>query len=458
MNVLAICADTFRADHLGCYGNEWIETPNLDTLAEGAFLFEQAYAEGLPTLPARRIFFTGQRLFPRWKAIPHKGDPLSFQPAWHAIPEPEVTLAERLAEAGVTCGFITDVYHYFKPTGNFHRGFHSYEFIRGQEADRYVSGPKERLARASWATESPGEFALSSLPVGQRQYLLNTAQRQREEDYFAAQVMVRAARWLEDNRDNRPFFLWVDCFDPHEPWDPPPYDVDRYHIGDRDPHLIFAPSSSIDGFSPQEIEQTRALYAGEVTLVDRWIGHLFHRLADLGLTDDTAILFTSDHGTLLGEWGAVHKKPWGLVQPQTRLPLILRAPHTQTSAKRINEYVSAIDVAPTILSLLGRPVPEPIEGRNLLDIAGGKAKGYDAVVSAYGPYASVRTRTHNWIAPYRELIGTPWERDPQPPRLFHLDEDLCEREDVTQDERAIAESLQDRLDHLWRSQAQNTQP
>jgi hypothetical protein len=69
-------------------------------------------------------------------------------------------------------------------------------------------------------------------------------------------------------------------------------------------------------------------------------------------------------------------------------------------------------------------------------------------MSAYGPYASVRTGTHNWIAPYCELAGTPWERDPQPPRLFRLDEHLCEREDVTQDEPAIAQSLRERLDHI----------
>lgn len=130
MNVLAICADTFRADYLGCYGNDWINTPNLDALAENSIVFEQAYVEALPTLPARRVYFTGRKLFPRWQIKPHKGDHLGFQPAWHAIPEEEITIAETLSGSGIECGFITDVYHYFKPTGNFHRSFHSWEFIR----------------------------------------------------------------------------------------------------------------------------------------------------------------------------------------------------------------------------------------------------------------------------------------------------------------------------------------
>jgi arylsulfatase A-like enzyme len=450
MNVLAICTDTFRADYLGCYGNEWIETPNLDTLANDGFLFEQAYAEGLPTLPARRVYFTGRRLFPRWEIVPHKGDNLSFQPAWHAIPEEEVTIAELLSEVGITCGFITDVYHYFKPTGNFHRGFHSFEFIRGQEADRYRSGPAKRLAQAAWGTKSSGEFELSSLPAGQRQYLLNVSSRGREEDYFVAQVMLHAARWLEGNRDNLPFFLWVDCFDPHEPWDPPLYDADRYHPDDQDARLIFAPSTSVAQFSQQQVARVKALYAGEVTLVDRWIGYLLHRLEDLGLAEDTAVLFTSDHGTLLGELGAVHKKPWGLVQPETRLPLIVRLPNHRMTGNAVSEYVSSVDIAPTILSLLGQPVPEFVEGRSLVDVAEGKRKGYEFVVSAYGPYASIRTHTHSFVTPYRELTGTPWERDPQPPRLFRLDEDLCERDDVTADDSAIAESLQNQLDRITR--------
>jgi arylsulfatase A-like enzyme len=448
--MLAICVDTLRADYLGCYGNDWVATPNLDALAGRGIIFEQAYAEGLPTLPARRIYFTGRRLFPRWQVHPHKGDPLSFQPAWHAIPEDEETVAETLSGANVTCGFITDVYHYFKPTGNFHRGFQSFQFIRGQEGDRYVSGSATGLRQAAWAGESPGEFALSSLPVGQRQYLLNVSRRQREEDYFAAQVMLAAARWLEDNARNRPFFLWVDCFDPHEPWDPPVHDADRYYAEYHDPRLIFAPSTRAGQFDEREVARIRALYAGEVTLVDRWIGYLVGRLADLGLAEDTAILVTSDHGTLLGELGTVHKQPWGLVQPETRLPMLVCLPDGQMAGRRVGEYVSALDVAPTMLSLAGQPVPAWMEGHSLVEVAAGERAGRAYVVSAYGPYASLRTYTHNYVAPYRELAGTHWERHPQPPRLFGLDGDLCEGVEVSEGQQDVARRMQGRLDEMIR--------
>ena len=447
MNVIAICSDTFRADYLGCYGSDWVHTPHLDALAHDGIVFEQCYAEGLPTLPARRIFFTGRKLFPRWEVHPHKGDHLSFQPAWHAIPDDEPTLAEILADAGVTCGLVTDVYHYFKPTGNYHRGFSSWEFVRGQEADRWRSGPRDALTRAKWAGEASADFELSSLPPGQRQYLLNNADRPREEDYLAPRVMTAAARWLEDNAANKPFFLWADCFDPHEPWDPPRHDADRYTSAPHDPRLIFAPSTRADAFSEEQMKRIQALYAGEVTLVDRWIGHLLGRLDALGLANDTAVLFTSDHGTLLGEHGAVHKQPWGLVQPQTRLPLILRLPWDELAGVRISDYVSAIDIAPTILTLLGQK-PQEMDGRDLVPVALRKQKGYSLVVSAYGPYASLRTQRHNYIAPYRDLAGTRWAKHAQPPRLFALDKNGCEAEEVTDKQPDVAADLQARLEKM----------
>jgi arylsulfatase A-like enzyme len=454
MNVLAICADTFRADYLGCYDNVWIKTPNLDFLAENGIIFRQAYAEALPTLPARRIYLTGRKLFPRWQIIPHKGDHLSFQPAWHGIPEEEVTIAEILSEAGIECGFITDVYHYFKPTGNFHRSFHSWEFIRGQEGDAYRR--RSANALAPWATEGQKDLELSSLPTGQRQYLMNVSHRHQEEEYFAPKVMLAAAHWLEHNADNQPFFLWVDCFDPHEPWDPPDYYADAYYSEYHDPRLIFAPRARVEEFSEGEMERIKALYAGEVTMVDFWIGNLLRRLEGLNLAQNTAIIFTSDHGTLLGEMDTIHKQPWALIQPETRLPLILRLPDGHMSGMRIDEYVSSYDIAPTILSLLDQPVPEFMEGQDLVKVAKDNQSMRNSVVSAYGPYASIRTKTHNYIAPYRSLSNTRWERNMQPPRLFALDEKLCESQEVLEQQRDIAEQLQERINEMLEDYGEGT--
>ena len=125
MNLILICSDTFRADYLGCYGNEWIQTPYLDKLASQGVLFEDAYAEALPTLPARRVMLTGRRCFPF--ALYPQPDDLVRCPGWHPLFAEDVTLSEALREHGYTNAFVTDVYHMMKPGKNFHRGFHSWQ-------------------------------------------------------------------------------------------------------------------------------------------------------------------------------------------------------------------------------------------------------------------------------------------------------------------------------------------
>lgn len=127
MNVIVVMLDSLRADHLGCYGNDWIETPNIDKLAKESVLFENAYAEGLPTIPVRIALFTGQYTLP-------------FR-AWQPLSRYDLTAAEILREHGYTSALITDTYHLFKPNMNFHRGFNVFRWIRGQEADAYKSAP-----------------------------------------------------------------------------------------------------------------------------------------------------------------------------------------------------------------------------------------------------------------------------------------------------------------------------
>ena len=127
MNVIVVITDSLRADHLGCYGNPWIRTPNIDRFAADATLFEQAYSEGLPTGPTRHAFWTGRYTFPfmGWKP---------FEPS-------ERTLAEFLWDKGFTTALITDVYHLHKPGTNWGRGFDTVRFIRGQEYDPFVVDP-----------------------------------------------------------------------------------------------------------------------------------------------------------------------------------------------------------------------------------------------------------------------------------------------------------------------------
>ena len=101
MNVLFICSDTFRWDYLGCYGNDWIETPNLDALAREGVVFEDAFAEGLPTLPARRVMHTGRRIIPM-RTVPQPSDMVQL-PGWHPLFAEDVTLSDLRGDVTLVC-------------------------------------------------------------------------------------------------------------------------------------------------------------------------------------------------------------------------------------------------------------------------------------------------------------------------------------------------------------------
>lgn len=419
MNVVVICADTFRADNLACYGDVAVETPVLDQLAAEGIVFDDLYAEALPTIPARKVYFTGRPLFPLWRVQPFKDDPLSTQPGWNPLSANDVTLSEITTRHGVVSGIVTDVYHLFKPSQNLHRGWSSWQWIRGQEADRFRAGPRAVLTQAQQRIQlAEQDLSRSALPRGASQYVLNTAGRTEETDYFVAQVMREAANWLEihasGDTPESPFLLWVDCFDPHEPWDPPAAYADRYgpRTGDREP--IFASSAQWNAFTLAEQTRILALYHGEVSLVDHWIGHLLTTLYRLGRDRDTAVFFLADHGTILGEHGRVHKQPDMLIAAETHLPCLLRLPNRAHAGLRVSGFLQPFDITATVLDLLGIKGQDEVVGRSALELLDGRWTGRDFAYSAYREYVSLRDRRWNCI------VRREGDKIVEPPRLFDL--------------------------------------
>jgi hypothetical protein len=141
VNLILVILDSLRRDHVGCYGNDWIKTPALDALATESIRLTNAYPESLPTIQARQSIYTGNRLFPFRDHQSRKGDFVRW-PGWQPVRETEITMAEIMAHAGYRSGLVTDVYHQFKPSMNFHRGFQQFAFVRGQEGDAYASSAR----------------------------------------------------------------------------------------------------------------------------------------------------------------------------------------------------------------------------------------------------------------------------------------------------------------------------
>jgi len=420
MNILVLLADSFRPDHLGCYGNPWIQTPHLDALARESVLYRQATAEGPITLPARNACFTGRYTFP------YQG--------WGPIQNTYPRLAEVLRDAGYTTALIADTTPIFWPGMNFTRGFDYVEWVRGQWADPVTRSPDVPIDVRHCTKRLVSERHRQWLEA----YLRNISDRRGEEDHFVARVCAAAARWLEAHRQER-FFLWVDSFDPHEPWDPPP-PYDRLYYPDYQGPLIIEPEpGEIDYLTPEELRHIRAQYAGEVTLVDTHIGRLLEAVRRLGLLENTVILFLSDHGEPLGEHGIILKaRPWPY-EEIARIPLLIRHPQGLGAGLVADVLAQTPDIMPTVLGLVGVEVPNTVQGQDVwsaaLNAGGDGPLSREAAYVGYyqGPAA---VRTADW-----KLIQFHSARESQ---LFHLAEDPRERRNLIdlQPERAAALAAQ----------------
>ena len=444
MNLIVIIADTFRADNLTCHGNTLTKTPNLDRLAAEGVAFTNCYADGMPTIPARRVFFTGKSIIPMEK-----------RGGWTPIKPHNPTLSEVLQDAGYTTAFYTDTHPYFEPDMNFHRGhipyfpntFNSWQWIRGQQTDAWRSGPREKFDPRK---HMPEHLWNEEYHEKMLQYLMNTQDIVHEEDYFCARTMIEAGKWLERNRRNKPFMLWVDTFDPHEPWDAPKRFQEMYYDDYGYERYLFGYGVRREDVREEDYPVLRALYAAEVTFLDMWIGKLLDRVRDLGLMDDTVIAFSSDHGTQLGEKGYVQKGPPApLDSHDAQLPLLVRHPDGP-SGREVRQLVSAVDFMPTFLDMLALDERPSMDGRNFWELAQGEEDAiHERLFIQYGYYAAVRDMKWHYYQ-----ATTPEAQEGLSkglsPCLYDLEEDFEETRNVAADHpevvREMRAALEERLE------------
>ncbi len=231
------------------------------------------------------------------------------------------------------------------------------------------------------------------------------------EGYCAPKTFVEAAGWLERHHE-KPFFLYVDTWDPHEPWDPPAYYV-KPHLPEYGGEVI-APAyydSAANGISERDLEIACACYKGEIAMVDHWFGYLMERVRVLNLLDDTAIIFVSDHGFYFGEHGLfgkrrfrwhdgsgfdegfakgltvhqrqVHRSP--LHNEVTQVPLLVYLPGVES--RRVSGLLSLPDLMPTILEALDIPTPVRTQAKSVLPMIKGEPI-HDLVVTS-APFEEV---------------------------------------------------------------------
>ena len=399
MNIILVVFDSLRKDCVGVYGSPpWgkVYTPHFDAFARESVVFTKAYPESLPTLQARRAIYTGNRVYPFHDAdFRLKGDFVGA-PGWGPIPENQPTLAEMLREAGYRTALIADLYHMFKPSKNFWRGFDQWTFLRGQEVDPSRSGP--RLTQAEIDYWLPEEIRNDPRYVAEQPFvefiqncIMNIHQRTKEEDYFAPRVLKEAALWLEQNQDADKFFLTVESFDPHEPWLVPEHYRKMYLKEDGREQVIswYRDVSSIDR---KLIERTQANYSGVVTLCDRWFGYFMDNLRVLDLLDNTMVILISDHGHSIGDGNYLGKRGYPSAPEVYDTPLMVRFPQAEHAGVTSDAFVQHHDIAAQVLETAGVEPLAEMDGVPFLDNAiAGKPGQRDHVTVAWGSAVTVIT-------------------------------------------------------------------
>jgi arylsulfatase A-like enzyme len=373
-----ILLDSLNRHLLGCYGGREFETPNLDRFAAGAVRFERHYVGSLPCMPARHDLLCGALDF-LWKP-------------WGSIELWEEPITAALRRRGVVSMLISDHPHLFEVGGeNYHTDFSAWRYERGHESDPWRTRPDP-----SWAGSPSFGRGETRLP-----YDLSRGWFRGEADFPGPRTMAAAERWLEEEAPHHErFFLFVDEFDPHEPFDTPEPWASRYDPEWRGPHLIWPPY--VDGgvrrgvLSEREARQVRASYGAKLSMIDHWLGRVLARLESSAFADDTVVIVTTDHGHYLGEkdvWG----KPGVPVQePLGHIPLLVRWPGVAPRNERA--LTTSVDVFATVAEIFGAQVKQRTHGRSLASVVRGEARSVRewALAGIFGRQVTLFDGTWNY--------------------------------------------------------------
>jgi len=410
MRLVYFDIDTLRADHLGCYGYHRATSPNIDALAAEGVRFERLHASDTPCLPSRTALISG-RFGIRTGAVGHGGTA--------ADPFPE----------GPARGFQSSFARTTWPMAMRRAGMHTASistFAERHSAYHFTAGFNEVVNLGTAGMET------------------------------ADQVAAAAGDWLGRHGSADDWFLHVHLWDPHTPYRTPadfgdPFDgvappawldesVRAGHWTLPGPHSAqeiagFGPRSVWDRFPRQpqqapDMDHVRRIFDGYDTGVryaDHHVGRLVNRLADLGVLDDTAVLVSSDHGETLGELG-IYCDHQTADQHVTRLPAVLRWPGGAGPGRSDDGFHYQVDLAATVLELLGAEVPGNWDGVSFARaFERGESSGRPHLVLSHGAWTAQRAvRLDDWICIRTYHDGYHWFPDVM---LFDLAADPHEQHD-----------------------------
>jgi arylsulfatase A-like enzyme len=374
--VLLITIDTLRADHVGCYGHAGARTPNIDRLAEQGILFRQAVTHSPWTGPSHASILTG--LLPQ-----SHGARVNRSP----VPPGVRTLADDLRAAGYLTGGFVSGWPLRERGFGLRSRFHDYD--DDLRALPWLPLPADRITLPRYVGRALSRAGIAVSPLVRRLPRLATLERD------AASVTGAASRWLRRTAGS-PFFVWVHYYDPHLPYVPPdaflaPEARDYRGPATGDWYALEPGTKTEIVTDEASLRHMLSLYDAEIAFVDREVGRLLDEARRAAPLAGLLTVLTSDHGEGFGEHDLFFFRD--LYDPTLRVPLIV-VPHPgePLSPREVEAQVRLVDLAPTILDLLGIRIGRDLDGASLADLMRGRA------VDGPGPAFSVQHAEHRQLS------------------------------------------------------------
>ena len=429
-NVLFLISDDLRASALGCYGDRFCKSPNIDRLASRGLVFDRAYCQGTACGPSRRSF-----MFSRYRG---KGP---------------VNLGQHFKENGWYSARVGKIYHMRVPG----------DIIAGSNGDDEPSSWNERFNSSGQEAHTPGDYACLNLndfrsDLAHRE---STAMANRPfvsvaydgdgSDQPDHKTATKTIELLRTHRD-KPFFLAAGFVRPHYPmvaphqfftpykWQdlllPPQVKDDLLDIPKMGIYRSRSETNQLDKH-PENQKRMWAAYYASISFMDAQVGRVLDELDRLGLRDSTAIVFTSDHGYHLGDHTFWQKA--NVHEEVTRVPLIMSLPNR--GGGRTNAIVELVDLFPTLTDWAGLSIPDHVQGSSLMPIV----ENHDATVKpgaiSFANGASWRTEGWAYMR-YKDDSEELYDMENDPHQITNL----ADKPEYAERKRVLAEGLKRRLD------------
>jgi arylsulfatase A-like enzyme len=361
---IVVLLDSLNRHMLGAYGGTEFDTPNLDRFARRAVRFENHYSGSLPCIPARHDILCGALDF-LWKP-------------WGSIEVWEQALTAHLRDIECTTMLVTDHPHLFETGGeNYHTDFTAWQYERGHEGDAWKTRP------------DPSWIGTPSFGRGHTPYDNSRGYFRDEADFPGPRTMAATARWIDEHAPHHDrFFLFVDEFDPHEPFDTPEPYASMYDRDWEGPHLIWPPYArgAVEKgvLTEREARQVRASYGGKLTMIDAWLGRVLDAIDRNGLWDDTAVIVCTDHGHYLGEKDLFGKPPSPIFETLGHTPLLIAWPGV--APRSIDALTTNVDLFATLMDLFGAEAQHRTHGESLVPLIRGEVSSVreHALIGVWG--------------------------------------------------------------------------